>query len=135
MANARKKPGVVERMRASGKEGGARSSAAGGRVGIPDGYTRDEAMAIMDGAITEAKEIVKLMAEKEIISNDEAIGNEALEFCIAVVRANIHQLRERLAAAKTVLEYTKAKPVQKSEVTVNKAEDFLAALAAEAKGA
>ncbi len=73
------------------------------------------------------------MINKQHISKNEAAGKEALEFCIDVVRGDTHQMRERLTAAKTVLEYTKTKPTQKSEVAVSKAEDFLAALAAEAK--
>ena len=134
MANARKKPGVMEKIRVAGLKGAAASKAVGGRAGVPDGMTRAEALAVMERATNEAKEIIKVMVEKELITQDEASGNEALEFCVGVIRAQIHPLRERLAAAKTVLEFTKAKPVQKSEVTVNKAEDFLAALAAEAKG-
>ena len=38
------------------------------------------------------------------------------------------ETRERLAAARLVLDFTKSRPASKSEVTIGKAEEFLASL-------
>ena len=38
------------------------------------------------------------------------------------------ETRERLAAARLVLDFTKQKPVAKSEVSIGKAEEFLSSL-------
>jgi hypothetical protein len=41
------------------------------------------------------------------------------------------ETRERLAAARLVLDFTKSRPASKSEVTIGKAEEFLASLLTE----
>jgi hypothetical protein len=38
------------------------------------------------------------------------------------------ETRERLAAARLVLDFTRSKPVSKSEVSIGKAEEFLSSL-------
>lgn len=111
-------------VKAKQSEGGKKGS----RLGVPDGYTKEEAHALRKAAETEAKEIIQKMADEGIITKEEALGNEALEFAISVVRAKVDPTRERLNAAKLVLEFTKSKPASKVEATVTKAEDFLAAL-------
>ena len=40
----------------------------------------------------------------------------------------VGETRERLAAARLVLDFTKSKPASKSDVSISKAEDFLASL-------
>lgn len=57
-------------------------------------------------------------------------AEEALEGAITVLRQPASQ-QVKLAAAKLVLEFTKSKPVAKSEVSVNKAEEWLASLSAD----
>jgi hypothetical protein len=68
-------------------------------------------------------------------------GRESLEAAIEVVLAKapdplrdgmdyLHPVGERLKAAKLVLEFTKAKPAAKNEVTIKRAEDFPEDLAA-----
>lgn len=54
-------------------------------------------------------------------------AEEALEGAITVLRQPSSQ-QTKLAAAKLILEFTKTKPVAKSEVSVNKAEEWLASL-------
>lgn len=132
MKNSRT-PEVMEKVRAGAARARERSKEVGGRTGIPDGCTRAQAQAAMEKATQEAKEIVRIMAEKGMI-DEEALGNEALQYAVSVIRAGIHQTREKLQAAKLVLEYTKAKPAQKSEVSITKAEDFLSALLAKENG-
>lgn len=106
------------------------------RRGVPDGWAnrKQEVEDIRAHARAEAKDIVNTMVEKGLVSADEARANDALEFAVGIVRGgDVNPVRERLAAAGLVLKYTKAPPATKSEVTVNKAEDFLAALAVESR--
>ena len=96
--------------------------------GVPDGYTKQEIEPIRAKAKKEAKEVVKIMSDKYDIEDD--YSREALETAVEVMRVP-GETRERLAAARLVLDFTKSKPVSKSEVAVAKAEDFLASLLAE----
>ena len=65
------------------------------------------------------------MAEKHNIEDE--YSQEALETAVEIMRVP-GETRERLSAARLILDYTKSKPVSKSEVAVSKAEDFLASL-------
>src|SRR5574337_314962 len=77
------------------------------------------------------KQVKKDMAaiKKAGIDLDGA-GEEALETTLTIMRGKT-DLRLKLTAARQVLEWAKAKPVAKSEVTINKAEEWLASLAKE----
>ena len=55
---------------------------------------------------------------------DAGRAEEALTTCVSVMR-NSREDKHRLAAANTVLNFTKTKPVQKAEVTVKSAEAWL----------
>lgn len=57
----------------------------------------------------------------------DAMAKEALEGALTVLRGPQTQ-QNKLAAAKLLLEFTKSKPVAKSEVSVNAAEAWLASL-------
>ena len=98
---------------------------AGRPKGVPDGFRREQIEPIRDKAKKEAKQVVKIMAEKYEIEDDYA--KEALTTAVEVMRVP-GETRERLAAARLVLDFTKTKPVAKSEVTIGKAEEFLASL-------
>jgi hypothetical protein len=100
------------------------------RAGIPDGMRKGEAADVWVTANESAKKTVTELAKKGVINPDEdPRAVEALEFNLTTMRG-AHDIRSRLAAAAKVLEYTKSKPVAKSEVTLNKAEDWLASVAA-----
>jgi len=58
---------------------------------------------------------------------EDEYQKEALTTAVEVMRL-VGETRERLAAARLVLDFTKSKPANKSDVTISKAEDFLAAL-------
>ena len=98
---------------------------AGRPKGVPDGFRREQIEPIRDKAKKEAKQVVKIMAEKYEIEDDYA--KEALTTAVEVMRVP-GETRERLAAARLVLDFTKTRPVAKSEVTIGKAEEFLASL-------
>jgi len=93
--------------------------------GVPDGYRKAQIEPIRAKIRKEATEIVKIMAEKFEIESEYA--KEALTTAVEVMRVP-GETRERLAAARLVLDFTKQKPASKSEVAVSKAEDFLASL-------
>lgn len=61
---------------------------------------------------------------------EDEYSKEALKTAVEVMRVD-GATRERLQAARLVLDFTKSKPANKSEVTIGKAEDFLASLLAD----
>ena len=98
----------------------------GGRPrNVPDGYTKETIKPIIEKARSEAKKAVILMKEKYEIEDPRA--EEALETAVEIMRTPVHN-RDRLQAAKLILDFTKVKPVAKSEITVGKAEEFLSSL-------
>ena len=104
----------------------------GGRPkGVPDGYRKHEIEPIRAKAKKEAKKVVEIMVEKHEIESDYA--KEALETAVEVMRVQ-GETRERIAAARLILDFTKQKPVAKSEVSIGKAEEFLAGLLEEEDG-
>ena len=68
------------------------------------------------------------MSEKFNIEDE--YQKEALTTAVEVMRLD-GQARERLAAARLVLDFTKSKPASKSDVSISRAEDFLASLLTE----
>ena len=65
----------------------------------------------------EAEQVVKIMSEQYGIEDNYA--QEALQTAVEVMRVQVRP--EGLAAARLVLDFTKTKPVAKSEVTIGKA--------------
>ena len=104
-----------------------RSNRANNRWGVPDGMTREQAAPIWEASRQRAKEDMAKLQEAGVINPDDTNANEAMQNALEVMRSPMNQ-DMRLKAAKLVLEYTKAKPVSKSEVTVNAAEAWLASL-------
>lgn len=58
---------------------------------------------------------------------DDEYAVEALKAAVEIMREP-GQTRDRLTAARMVLDFTKTKPASKSEVTIGKAEAFLESL-------
>jgi hypothetical protein len=96
--------------------------------GVPDGHTAETIKPIREQAKKDAKKVVKIMSEKFNIEDE--YQKEALKTAVEVMRID-GQSRERLAAARLVLDFTKSKPASKSDVSIHKAEDFLASLLVE----
>ena len=98
----------------------------GGRPrGVPDGYRKETIEPIRSKVKTEARKVVEIMAEQFNIEDEYA--KTALETAVEVMKTP-GENRERVAAARLVLDFTKSKPSAKSEVSISKAEDFLASL-------
>ena len=90
--------------------------------GVPDGYTQETIKPIRENAKKFAEDFV---SKKDIKNN---YAKEALQTAVEVMRTPAAD-RERLSAARLVLEFTEAKPAAKSEVTLHQAEAWLEELA------
>lgn len=96
--------------------------------GVPDGHTKESIAPVREQAEKDAKKVVKIMSEKFNIEDE--YQKEALGTAVEIMRLE-GATRERLAAARLVLDFTKSKPATKSDVSISKAEDFLASLLTE----
>lgn len=98
----------------------------GGRpLGVPDGHTKETIKPILEKAKEDAKRAVIIMKQDYDIEDPRA--EEALTIAVEIMRTPVHN-RDRLQAAKLILDFTKIKPVAKSEITIGKAEEFLSSL-------
>jgi hypothetical protein len=122
-------PEYRERMTAHN----ARISRGGAkRRRVPDGMRREQAKWFWRQAKFEATLTMKKLEKAGLLEGDDEHAKEALHTALTIMRAPVIQ-KDQLAAARLVLEYTKAKPAQKQEITVNKAEEWLAAVVEDAK--
>jgi hypothetical protein len=99
------------------------------RKGVFDGHTKATAAPIWKQAAEEAKIIVKYLKDNDMVDTpkDEKyaqFADEALEAAVTVVRTPANE-QTRIAAARLILDFTRSKPVAKSEVNVKTAEDWL----------
>ena len=106
------------------------------RSGIPHGYTRATVAPLWAKARKQADRFIQMITDEGLVSavvipdSDEAKGVAALhEACVLALGPGEKQAK--LAALRTVLEYTRSKPESKSKMTINTSEDFLAAIASE----
>lgn len=99
---------------------------------------REEFYQIREKAKADAKKIVAYMKKTEKFVPDNDAAEVAVEHLVAALRAvdeagkPAESLKDRVAAAKTLLEFTQQKPAQTNNLTVAKAEDWLTAVASEA---
>ena len=100
-------------------------------MGAVDGYTAEQLVPIRAKAQAEADKVVAIMSEQYDI-NDE-YSQEALKAAVAIMREP-SQNRDKLTAARLVLDFTRSKPAASVEVTVGKAESFLSSLLIEHDG-
>lgn len=99
---------------------------AGRPKGVPDGHTEETIKPLRDAAKLEAKKVATIMF-KEAGREPDQFSREALETAVEIMRVK-GETRERLAAARLVLDFTKSKPASQQNVTIGKAEQFLASL-------
>jgi hypothetical protein len=102
----------------------------GRRPGSKDGFTQAELIKQRAKAKAEAVEIVAYMEKKFDLPKDD-FAKEALTTAVEIMRIDAINVKDKLAAARTVLEWTMAKPATQNEVTVKRAEDFLNDIAIE----
>ena len=99
--------------------------------GVPDGYRKEQIEPIRAREKRKAERLVNIMAEKFNIEDEYA--KKALVTAVELMNV-VGETRERLAAARLVLDFTKQKPASKNEVALTKAEDFLASLVTDTDG-
>ncbi len=108
------------------------ASNAGRKPGHIHGMRRKTYERKLLGAKREANRIVRYMTDKKQFVADNDVSEEAFKEVLVILRAP-GPAKDRLAAAKTLLEYTQKKPVAATEMTLNNAESFLDAVLADEK--
>jgi hypothetical protein len=93
------------------------------RYGIPHGMRRPEAANEWAFARMYAKEVTRIMKEEDLLPEDPKV-EKAFTAAVEVLESPMSQTI-KLQAARLILDFCKAKPVAKSEVTVKSAEDWL----------
>jgi hypothetical protein len=97
--------------------------------GSIDGYTKNDLRKMRAIAKDEAKRMVRIMEKKGFEIPENEYAREALEAAVETMRMEAINPKDKLTAARLVLDFTKAKPAAQTELTVKKAEDFLADIA------
>lgn len=98
------------------------------RAGVFDGMRREQSDKIWADARATAEKVIRKMKDKGIITpQDDPRAVKALEEAVAVMETSAHT-QLRLAAARLILDFTKSKPVMKTEHTINAAEQWLDAI-------
>jgi hypothetical protein len=102
------------------------------RTGVPNGMRRRTAKRLWAKAEQAADRFIKMLEDEgdlpqiTVPDSDDGMAKEALKeaFKLAIVPGD---LKIKMAAIRTVLDFTKSKPESKSKVTVQTAEDWLKA--------
>ncbi|MBK3774765.1 hypothetical protein GAY31_11420 [Azospirillum brasilense] len=102
-----------------------------GASGVPNGWTKQDVIAAQEAAKPIAQEKLQAMKDKDLVTLDDNRAEKALLHLLEVLEAKsddgkyLYPVAERNKAAAKVLEFTKVKPVQKQEVKLDAAEQFL----------
>lgn len=103
-------------------------STVGRPRGSLDGYNKTALQKLKKIAQAEAEVIVEYLIGTGQVSeeiNKNVYAREALEAAVEVMRLDALAPKDKLMAARAVLEWTMPKPVAQSELTVKTAESFL----------
>ena len=115
-----------EQLAKWGRENGKK----GGRPrGVPDGYNKETIKPARAQAKLDSQKVVELMSDKL----ETEYEKEALGTAVEIMRTDGGN-RERLQAARLILDFTRSKPATKSDVSISRAEDFLTSLLEESNG-
>lgn len=101
--------------------------------GDTNGVNRKQRNKIIAKARAEAQQLVKHMEETGRVVFKDPNAREAMEFAVETIRRSDVSIKDKLATARLILEYTQAKPATESNVNLKRAEDFLTDLAEEIK--
>ncbi len=99
--------------------------------GSTQGYSKSERDKLKVKAKAEAKIIVEHMVTKGFEIPKHEFASEAIHTAVEIMRREDINPKDKLSAAKTVLEWTLSKPATETTVNVKTAEDFLKDIAAE----
>jgi hypothetical protein len=89
----------------------------------PQGYTKKSYAKALEAEHPFIDKVLKKMAAEGTLP-DDPMAREALEETLVVLRTSENH-KDKLAAARLLLDFTKPKPTSKTEVTLRTAEDFL----------
>ena len=93
---------------------------------IPAGFRADTVKVFRKQARLEATLTMKKLEKASVLDDLNQEAHDALHTCLTIMRmGEACSLKDKLAAAAKVLEYTMAKPTQKQDVTVRSAEEWL----------
>lgn len=101
------------------------------RRGVPDGMRKPEADALWAVARDKAKKAIQIMKDEgnlpEIVipGSDDEKATVVLEQMMTIVLSPLTHQPTKIAAGRTVLEWCRSKPVQKTAVAISNAEDWL----------
>ena len=95
----------------------------GPKLGVPSSRTAQQHAQVVADQQTEIKRIIKKMADQGTLPDDPR-AVKAMTHAMHVLRTSV-TAKDRLAAARLVLDFTKSKPTAKIEHTVKSAEDLL----------
>lgn len=106
------------------------------RRGVPDGMRKEKAMALWARAEKYAKRLITIMEEAgefaapevTIPGSEEEMAKLALQEAFKIAVGPLTHATTKNAAIRTVLEWTKAKPESRSNLTLNGAESWLASV-------
>jgi hypothetical protein len=108
------------------------------RTGVPTGYTKATVAPLLAEAGLRADRFIQKMKDEEIIPADDVVvpGSDEAKAEAALREAYVMAIgpfdrQSKLAACRTVLEWTRAKPASKASISVNSSEDWLAAIHAD----
>lgn len=118
------------------KEGPHRKAVEEGRVtcaGSHWGLNKKQLATFRRQARFEATLTMKKLEQAGILEDTDEQSKEAIHTALTIMRMLPVPPRDRLAAARLVLDFTKAKPAQKQEITVTSAEQWLDEVTADAQ--
>ena len=96
--------------------------------GLQDGVGLKKYLKRLEVAKTQSERAIKVMAEQNLWKADNDVASKAMQTAIEIMLSQEGTTQNRLAAAKTILDFTQTKPVVKNETTLKTAEEFLASI-------
>lgn len=95
--------------------------------GQPDGVRKRHWVKMQVQIAAKAERAVEIMAEKKLWVADNDVAEKAMKAAIEILETP-GENRNKLQAAKVILDFVQTKPVVKNETTLKTAEEFLSAL-------
>jgi hypothetical protein len=101
------------------------------RRGVPDGMRKPEADRLWAIADEKSRKFIRIMKDEghlpEIVvpGSDEERAEAVLQEMVKITLSPLTHQPTKVSAGRTVLEWTKSKPVQKTAVAISNAEDWL----------
>lgn len=111
----------------------------GSRLGVPDGIRKKDVLPLWEKAKSLGRKFIELMEDHDLVEKTPIPGSEAEMAKAALEEAFVRAVgpmtdaKTRAQYLRLVLEFTKAKPESKTKLTLDKSEEWLAALEADMK--